>query len=207
MTGGTMTGTLTLTAAPMIVRAVAGELSLEGRTVEGVVVPYGVEAEVADEHGPAPIYREVFTATSFARQLQGFAARPDLVRRVEFNLDHRRELDRQIGYTSDVTSTDDGLIARFALYPTANLEQVRAMLTESHKSLSVECLLHRSRIRPDGVVERRVVELRGVAATPAGAYAGAGITAMRGVVDDDDQFGRRPTPMLDAVREAWGFVD
>lgn len=182
------------------------DLTLEGRTVEGVVVPYDQPAEVADSLGPSPVYREVFTETSFARQLQGFAARPGLVKRVALNLDHRHELDRQIGWLDAATSTPTGLVARFGLYPTANLELVRSMLAETHTGLSVECALHKSRIRGDGVVERRVVELVGVAATPTPAYAGAGITAMR---DDDggDVFGARPTPLLDAVAARWGFTD
>lgn len=189
----------------LIVRALAGELALDGRTVEGVVVPYDEPAEVADSLGPAPVYREVFTDTSFARQLQGFAARPALVRRVGFNLDHRPELDRLVGWTDAVASTATGLVARFGLYPTANLDLVRAMLTETHTGLSVECAVHKSRVRDDGVVERRVVELVGVAATPTPSYAGAGITALR--ADAAADLLDRPTPGLDAVRDAWGFVD
>jgi HK97 family phage prohead protease len=189
----------------LITRALTGALTLEGRTVEGVVVPYDVQAEVADDLGPSPVYREVFTETSFARQLQGFAARPGLVRRVGFNLDHRTELDRQIGWTDAVASTPAGLVCRFGLYPTANLDLVRAMLAETHDGLSVECAVHKSRVRDDGVVERRVVELVGVAATPTPAYAGAGITALRADAAADRL--DRPTPALDAVRDRWGFVD
>lgn len=181
------------------------DLSLDGRTVEGVVVPYEQPAEVADDYGPSPVYREVFTETSFARQLQGFAARPGLVKRVALNLDHRRELDRQIGWLDAATSTPAGLVARFGLYPTANLDLVRSMLAETHSGLSVECALHKSRTRPDGVVERRVVELVGVAATPTPAYVGAGITALRD--DPGDDFGTRATPILDAVAQRWGFTD
>jgi phage head maturation protease len=155
----------------------------------------------------------VFTETSFARQLQGFAARPDLVRRVGFNLDHRTELDRTIGWTDAVTSTSAGLVARFGLYPTANLDLVRSMLAETHTGLSVECAVHKSRLRPDGVMERRVVQLVGVAATPVPAYAGAGITAIRADMlgntaqDDRGADDVMPTPLLDAVAARWGFTD
>jgi HK97 family phage prohead protease len=185
----------------LIFRFTSG-LSLDGRTVEGVVVPYEEPAEVADDLGPTPVYREVFTETSFARQLQGFAARPGLVRRVGFNLDHRQELDRTVGWTDAVESTPAGLVARFGLYPTANLDLVRSMLAETHTGLSVECAVHKSRTRPDGVVERRTVQLLGVAAVPVPAYAGAGITALR---DADD--GPLPTPLLDAIAARWGFAD
>ena len=190
-------------------RAVPSELQLagDGRTVEGVVVPYDEPADVVDEYGPTPgevaAYREVFTDVSFARQLQGFAARPALMMRIALNLDHRRELDREVGFTQAVESTPAGLVARFRLRPTANLDLVRAMLAETHTGLSVECRLLKSRVRPDGVVERRTVELAGVAATPTPAYAGAGITAMRAADDD----ATRPTPALDAIRDRWGFAD
>ena len=189
----------------LIQRVMAAELTLDGRTVEGVVVPYDEPAEVADSLGPSPVYREVFTETSFARQLQGFAARPALVRRVGFNLDHRQELDRLVGWTDAVTSTPAGLACRFGLYPTANLDLVRAMLAETHTGLSVECAVHKSRVRDDGIVERRVVELVGVAATPTPAYAGAGITALRADAAADQL--DRPTPALDAIAARWGFVD
>jgi hypothetical protein len=125
----------------LITRSFTADLTFDGRTVEGVVVPYDEPAEVADDLGPEPVYREVFTETSFARQLQGIAARPALLKRVGLNLDHRAELDRHIGYMTAATSTPTGLAGRFALYPSANLDLVRSMLTETHTGLSVECAL------------------------------------------------------------------
>lgn len=187
----------------IILRAYPGDLTLEGRTVEGVVVPYEQPADVADDYGPAPVYREVFTSTSFARQLQGIAARPDLLRGITFKLEHRDELNHRIGWTQAVESTDAGLSARFGLHDRADLDLIRSMLEQSHRGLSIEARLHKSRVRADGVVERRVVELVNVAAVPAGAYVGAGITAMRGAAGELP----RPTPTLDAIRDAWGFVD
>ena len=193
-------------AAEMITRSFTAELSLDGRTVEGLVVPYDVPAEVCDEHGPTPVYREVFTETSFARQLQGIAAGRARHQEIGFTLDHRLDLDRHVGYMADAESTPVGLRARFALYPTANLELVRAMLAESHTGLSVEAALLKSRVRPDGVVERRVAQLVRVAAVPTPAYAGAGITALRADAGVDvDEI--RPTPILDAVAARWGFTD
>ena len=194
----------------LILRDLApGQLTLEGRTVEGVVVPYDVPADVADEHGPTPgewaAYREVFTEVSFARQLAGIAARPDLLGAIGYKLEHTDDLRHRIGWTQAVQSTPAGLVARFALYPTANLDLVRAMLTESHRGMSLEASLIKSRVRPDGVVERRTVVLRAVAAVPAAAYAGAGITAMRAA--DDDPGTPRPTPVLDAIAARWGFTD
>jgi hypothetical protein len=51
-------------------------------------------------------------------------------------------------------------------------------------------------------VERRTVELVGVAAVPVAAYASAGITAMREADDTP-----RPTPLLDAIAARWQFTD
>jgi HK97 family phage prohead protease len=187
-----------------IFRSYVGDVTVDadGRTIEGVIVPYDQPAEVADDYGPAPVYREVFTATSFARQLQGIAARPDLLRGIALKLDHRDELERHIGWTRAVESTETGLVGRFGLHARADIDLIRSMLADSHKGLSLEARLLKSRVRPDGVVERRVVELVNVAAVPAGAYVGAGITAMRAADDVD-----RPTPQLDSIRDAWGFTD
>lgn len=185
------------------------ELHLDGRTVEGVVVPYDDPADVVDEYGPTPgeyaAYREVFTEVSFARQLQGFAGRPNLVGDVSYKLEHTDDWRNRIGYATAVRSTSAGLVAEFALYEHARLDLVRSMLTESHRAMSIEAQLVKSRVRPDGVVERRTVVLRAVAAVPAGAYVGAGITAMRAA--DDDPAATRPTPRLDAIRDRWGFAD
>jgi HK97 family phage prohead protease len=186
-----------------ITRSYTTDLTFEGRTIEGVVVPYEEPADVADDLGPTPIYREVFTPTSFARQLQGIAAGRLKVKAIGLNLDHRRELDRHIGYMAEATSTDAGLLGRFTLLERADIDLVRSMLAETHTGLSVECAVYKSRVRPDGVVERRTVELIGVAATPTPAYAGAAITAMR-AADPDLPL---PTPLLDAVAAEWGFTD
>lgn len=189
--------------AVTIVRAYAGELTLEGRTVEGVVVPYGEEAEVVDGLGPTPVYRETFTPTSFARQLQGIAAGRASFMNIGFTLDHREDVDGYIGCMTDATSTDAGLVARFGLRNRANLDLIRSMLAESHTGLSVKALLRKSRVRADGVVERVQAELVHVAAVPMAAYAGAAITAMRAADDDRPA----PTPILDAIRDRWGFTD
>jgi hypothetical protein len=190
----------------VIWRSVAADVTLDGRTVEGVVVPYDVPADVVDEFGPTPgevcAYREVFVETSFARQLQGIAARPDLLRGITYKLEHTEDIRHRIGYTAAMASTPAGLVARFGLYPTADLDLVRSMLAESHGALSMEAGLVKSRTRPDGVIERRTVVLRAVAAVPAGAYVGAAITAMRADADAEHS-----TPALDAVRDRWGFTD
>jgi len=186
-----------------IVRSYTSELTLEGRTVEGVVVPYGVEAEVADDLGPTPVYRETFTPTSFAGQLQGIAAGRASFMNIGFTLDHRDDLDRYIGCMTDAESSAAGLVARFTLRHRDNLDLVRSMLAESHTGLSVQAIIRRSKVRADGVVERLQAHLVNVAAVPMPAYAGAGITAMRAADDDRPA----PTPMLDAVAVRWGFVD
>lgn len=188
---------------PRITRSfVDAELAVAGRIVEGVIVPYEVPAEVADDLGPTPVYREVFTATSFARQLQEMARQPRLVTNVGLKLDHRHDLDHRIGFTVELTSADDGLHGRFELHDGQDLDKIRSMLTRSHTGLSVEAGVRASRVRPDGVVERVGMHLYHVAATPVAAYAGAGITAIRANVDDD---GPPVTPLLDAAAAAWGW--
>ena len=201
----------------LIVRTVAAAgLTLDGLTVEGVVVPYGEVAEVADDLGPTPVYRETFNPAAFATQLAVFQRRPDLTGGIYLNLDHRPEISRQIGWAVELTSDDTALRARFTLNPRhPDLDVIRGMLAGSsdgdvagsHGGLSVEAGIGKSRVRDDGVVERVQAHLYGAAAVPAPAYAGAGITALRANSDYAAALADMGTPRLDAAAAAWGFHD
>lgn len=175
----------------------------DDHTVTGVVVPYNEPADVCDDYGPTPVYREVFTPASFAGQMQGVAAgRP--VSGITLNIDHRPELDYLIGNAVALRSTDAGLVATFDLYPSRDIDKVLAMLTRSHTGLSIEAGAGRSRTWADGTVERLQCTLFAAAATTTPAYAGAGITAVR--ADQYPEPAPLPTPHADAAAAAWGWT-
>ena len=192
-----------------ITRAVsAADLSVDGLTVDGVVMPYGETAEVCDDLGPTAVYREAFTPGAFSNQLRVLRERPDLRGKVHLNLEHNPDLGYRLGYLTDIRSDDDALRCTFTLIRTnPNLDLVRGMLAESHTGLSVECGIGKSRVRSDGVVERVEAHLYGAAAVPAPAYAGAGITSLRDDAMYDQAYAGLGTPRLDAAAASWGFHD
>ena len=183
------------------VRHIRADLDVDDATghVSGLVVPYDAPTHVVDEEGE---YDEMFTATSFAGMLQGFTRAPNRVRAVAFQMDHRHEMDRQIGYTAALRSDDDGLYGDFSLYDTADARKVRSMLTTSHSGLSIDFGARSTRTRGDGVRERLGVHLYAVAATPAPVYPAAQILAVRA----DDDPARLETPRLEAAMARWGLL-
>ena len=166
-------------------------------TVAGRVVPYDEPAHVVDHDGE---YDEVFSATSFAGMLQGFARAPNRIRAIAFDLDHRPELDHRIGFATAVESVDDGLHATFALYAGGQLPQVRSMLATSHTGLSIDFGARTTRQRADGVREYLGVHLFGVAATPEPVYPSAQILALRHAAADPAE---AETPRLEASLARW----
>ena len=183
------------------VRHIRADLDVDDDTghVSGLVVPYGTPTHVVDEEGE---YDEMFTPTSFAGMLQGYAAAPNRVRTVAFQMDHRHELDRQIGYATALESSEDGLFGEFSLYDTADARKVRSMLQTSHTGLSIDFGARSTRTGDGGVRERLGVHLYAVAATPSPAYPSAQILAVR----SDPEPARLDTPRLDAAMARWGLV-
>lgn len=171
----------------------------DGRTLEGMVVPYEQVAEVAEvdpETKQLVRYQEQFLRGSLARMAQGFKARGILD--VPLFMDHREDFQHRIGYATGLESRDDGAYATFRIYEDSNLVKIQSMLRESHTGLSIAFRDTRAPKLIGGVVSRVQVFVGHVAATPIPTYAGAGITAMRSL--DDDQ--EAPRPALDGVR-AW----
>lgn len=171
----------------------------DGRSLEGVIVPYGQVATVV-EHDPETKevvrYQEQFLRGSLAAMAQGFKARGLLD--LPLFLGHVESFQNRIGFATALDSKDDGAWASFRIYDDANLVKIQSMLRESHTGLSIAFKDTRQPKLLDGIVSRVQVFVGHVAATPVPTYAGAGITAMRSV--DDDQ--EAPRPSLEAVR-AW----
>lgn len=170
----------------------------DGRSLEGMIVPYGQVATVVepDETGKLVKYREQFLPGSLAAMAQGFKARGMLD--IPLLLGHSEDFTSRIGFATGIESTDEGALATFRIYDDANIVKVQSMLRESHTGFSIAFKDTRQPKLIDGVVSRVQVFVGHVAATPMPTYAAAGITAIRS--QDDAQEG--PRPSLDAVR-AW----
>lgn len=185
---------------PVFTRSFDSQLHLraddDGMTVEGRIVPYGEPTEIAEVvDGEIKRYREQFLPGSFAGCVQ-YAANKGNASWVALCLDHRESFDAQIGHGIALTEAEDGAYAAFRLYPNRDIDKVRAMLTESHRGLSVEFAdVKPSRII-NGVVSRVAVHLKRVAATPTPAYENAAILAMR---EEGEPLYQRPH--LESVRE------
>jgi phage head maturation protease len=146
----------------------------EGR-VEGLVVPYGVEADIVEPRDDGFVrYREQFAPGSMARA----AAAPN---RVMLQFTHSEQLDHQIGYGLSFRDSDAGCVGLFQLYRQGR-DKVMEMLQTSHRGLSLTFVSLRpfGGLERDGeLVTREQVHVRAVAAVNDPAYSDAGVVAVR----------------------------
>lgn len=177
------------------------ELRSDGRTMEGVIVPFNEVATIYDrdeQTGEVVRFQEQFLSGSCTTMEQACKKRGN-AGWISLFLDHEEtRLDYRIGCARQLWQTREGTRAEFALSKGQDLEKVQSILEDSHNGLSVK---FRDIARPkliDGVVSRVQVYVDHVAATPMPAYVGAMVTGMRS--DDDEMVFE--TPKLDSVR-AW----
>lgn len=164
----------------------------DGWTVEGMAVPYGVEADVTDDGGTT-FYTECFSAGAFARDCAKGG------RWVNLMLGHiGDDGDRYLGRCVSLRESSTGLVAAFRL----NRSHAEAEAARSGELTrwSVSARVYQSRREArDGrsVVWRDACGLSHVAATTQPQYAGAGVLVAREhvMVDEAPQ-----TPRLDALR-------
>lgn len=171
----------------------------DGRTLEGIIVPYGQVATVVEpdpETNKLVKYQEQFLRGSLAAMAQGFKLRGRID--IPLVMGHVENFNSRIGFATQLHSRDDGAWASFRIYDDNNLVKIQSMLRESHTGLSIAFKDTRAPKLIDGVVSRVQVFVGHVAATPTPTYATAGITAMRALEDGQEA----PRPSLDAVR-AW----
>lgn len=171
----------------------------DGRTLDGRVVPYGEVAHIVemDETGELVRYDEQFLPHSLAAMAQGFKSRSFRGLHVPLVLDHNESFDSLIGHAVELESRDDGAYATFRLYDDSNITKIRSVLNESHTGLSVKFKDTREPKLIDGIVSRVQVFVAHVAATPAPAYAGAGISSIRST----DEPPVAITPTLDELKQ------
>lgn len=174
------------------------ELDADGRQVFGRMFPFGEVAHIRelDDDGALDEYDEEFLPGCTARMRQVAASRGGSPAWIRFTVDHGQTLADRVGYCRELTERDDGAYGAFKLYPTADLEKVRAMLGESHTGLSVEFTDIAAPLVDGALRRRRQINVDAVTATPIPVYASAGILAMRAVGEPLDG----PTPNLERVR-------
>lgn len=142
------------------------EVRSDGRTLEGLCVPFDVEQEI-----PAEGIREVFRRGAFLAQTRA-------PWRLGLFDGHHEDPDHRLGLCKELEERKTGLWASFRLLP-LRAQLVREMVSEGHSGLSVGFIDKWPRTLPGGLVERRKCHLDHVALTPEGAYAEAGVTALR----------------------------
>jgi phage head maturation protease len=149
----------------------------DGLTVEGLVVPYGVETEIVGE--PCGRYREMFVA----RCAQRAERAPN---RVGMTFGHDRSFAQRIGYGLSFRDSDAGLVGELRLYA-ATADHARDVLSSSHAHLSVGfvSIVPAAGTERAGTLQiRRSVHLDHVAAVESPAYAQAAVLGIRQAADE-----------------------
>jgi HK97 family phage prohead protease len=148
----------------------------DGLTVSGIVVPYGVEAEIEELRPDGVIsYREAFAPGAFARAQRA----PN---RVTLTYNHDISLGNRMGFGRSFVDTAEGLLGTFRL-DQSSADKARDILQSSHASFSVgfySLVPKAGSERAGSLVTRRSTILDHVAAVVEGAYKGAGVASIRG---------------------------
>ncbi|MBB5776232.1 HK97 family phage prohead protease [Nonomuraea jabiensis] len=149
-----------------------GDLSLgrDGRTVTGVAVPFGVQADVNDGYG---MYREEFRRGAFTRTI---AERGN---RVKVLAQHNRNT-MPIGRATLLREDPAGLYAELRIsQTTAGDEALELIRDGALDGLSIGFNAIRDERGADGTVIRTEVRLNEISVVPFAAYESATITGVR----------------------------
>ena len=162
----------------------AAEASVgDGRTIDLRLVPYGEPTEVDDGEGP---YREEFDPGAFEGQL-------DFAHRVYLNFQHEKGIRSIVGKGVTLESRSDALYGSFRATPDADGDKALVLVNEGVLTgASIEFKPKQSVRTNEGVVRRLRAHLDAVALCRVGAYASAGVLAVR---EQDDE----PEQILDAA--------
>lgn len=145
----------------------------DGRTIEARIVPYGVEATVADPPTFRP-YRERFAQGAFERQVSA----PDRVR-VWLNFEHEAGLRGIVGHGVQLRDSPDGLDGVFRVHENPDGDKALSLVRDGLLTgLSMEFAAQRSR-NVDGVVERVRAHIDKVSLCRTPAYEDARVLAVR----------------------------
>jgi len=171
--------------------------SKEGRTIAGIVVPYGVEATVSDG-GPA--YREMFELGCAAKTI---AERGNRVKLLSQHNSRQNPLGRAIMLREDKR----GLYGEFTVSRTQAGDEVLELCRDGALdsfSIGFTPVKHEKR---NGVVVRKEIAIREASIVTAPAYEDARIEAIRAAaILDLVRSGYTPNAALDSVANAFAEI-
>lgn len=157
-----------------VLRRYAPLTGVEGRTIDALIVPYGVEADVSDDG--RTFYREIWAPGAFDEQL---VAGHRL--KVLMNYEHQRGIQNVVGKGISLRSESDGLHGSFEILTTSAgdtaLELVNAEILDG---ISLEAYAKRSVRTSGGAVRRVKAHLDGAALCRNPAFKDARVLAVRG---------------------------
>lgn len=159
---------------PFLRREFAAELlGANGRTIDGLVVPFNAPTRVADPPDYKP-YMEMFVKGAFARALKAPF-------RVWLNFEHKPGFQNVIGNGVTFEERDDGLYGSLEIDEGQDGDKaLRFVNKRILRSLSVEFKpMSRDTPNDEGIVVRKSVHLDAVALCRQGAYDDAKVLAVR----------------------------
>ena len=154
----------------LLLRSSETDVSLTGRRVSGLAIPYG-QTDTVSDGGPA--YRE--------RWVNGCCARTISERSKNIQLWTQHDSSKlAIGKASSLEERSDGLHVEFTVSQTrAGLDALTLIRDDVVTGLSVGFTPIRERRAADGAIERLEIAIREISLVNAPALAGSGITAIR----------------------------
>lgn len=143
----------------------------DGRTLDGLCVPYDIPATVADPPSYQP-YQEMFVKGAFARAVKA----PN---RVLVDFEHRTGIGNVLGHGIQFEERADGLYGTLRISEHADGDKALALVRNKVLAgLSVGFKALKSR-RVDGIVQRLVVHLDRIALVREGSWEQAQVLAVR----------------------------
>lgn len=145
----------------------------DGRSVYGVIVPFGREAVIQTRSGS---FREMFRSGAFRQSINNGVSRVKLFQ----NHNHLRGMD-PIGVATSLVEDRDKLVGEFRVANTAEGENALQMVRDGvFDAFSIGFLpLPGKQLRSKDLVEHTEVKLREVSLVSYPAYEGAAIAGLR----------------------------
>jgi HK97 family phage prohead protease len=182
----------------------------DGRTIQGIVVPYGQTARVSDG-GPA--YEERFQRGAFAQYLHRNPIDKKAVRLLS-----QHDSNKPLGRAIEMAETEDGLYGAFRVSDTAyGRDQLELVRDGVLGAFSVGFVPMQAK-RVGKTTVRTEVALREVSLVTFPAYEGAIVTGVRALAPDEQMLAQqlltvlavadaRLDPIVDALCQADGALD
>ena len=182
----------------------------DGRTIQGIVVPYGQNAKVSDG---GPHYQERFQRGAFSKYL---SEKP--VDRFALRLLSQHDAHKPLGRAVDMVETEAGLMGSFRVSDTAyGRDQLELVRDGVLGAFSVGFMPIKSK-RDGSTTVRTEVALREVSLVTFPAYEGAVVTGLRQLAPDEQILAQqlltclavadvKLDPIIDALMCADGALD